>query len=189
MSPSAIATPHHCNTHHCQPTPLTTANLWHPLLPPTTTNHHWCHPPPASTTATTHHGGWQQWGTSVVGGNDGWQQMMGPVGGSGGWLSEKNFKIFFCSKWAKNPKKQHVLFLFYPYLGGGWVVQTQIWIHPYFVCFFYWTIPLALLLLLIFHWINMLLWRTIPSCVWIIPSWALYLTIFRILSKNFICWR
>ena len=36
------------------------------------------------------HGGWQQWGTSVVGGNYGWEQIMGPVGGSGGWLSEKN---------------------------------------------------------------------------------------------------
>ena len=38
-------------------------------------------PPQASTTVTTHHGGWQQWGASVVGGNDGWQQMVGPVGG------------------------------------------------------------------------------------------------------------
>ena len=63
-------------------TPLTTANLWHPLLPPITTNHHCSHPPPASTTATIHHGGWRQWGTSVVGGNDEWQQMMGPVSGS-----------------------------------------------------------------------------------------------------------
>ena len=40
-----------------------------------------------------HHGGWRQWGTSVVGGNDGWQQMMGPVGGSGGWLNEKKFNF------------------------------------------------------------------------------------------------
>ena len=119
--------PHHCNTHHCQPTPLTTANLWHPLLPPTTTNHHWCHPPPASTTATTYHGGWWQWGTSVVGGNDGWQLMMDPVGGSGGWLSEKNF---FCSKWAKKPKKLHVFFCFIHIWGvGGWVRPKYGYIH------------------------------------------------------------
>ena len=125
MSAFAIATPHLCNTHHCQPTPLTTANLWHPLLPPTAINHHWCHPPPASTIAATHHGGWWQWGTSVVGGNYGWQQMMGPVVAK--W---KNLKIFFCSKWAKKPKKQHVFFVLS--IFWGWVRQTQIWIYPYF---------------------------------------------------------
>ena len=26
--------------------------------------------------------------------SDGWQQLMGPVGDSGGWLDEKNSKIF-----------------------------------------------------------------------------------------------
>ena len=28
-------------------------------------------------------------------------------------------------------------FCFYPYLGGGWVFQTQIWIYPYFFLFFF----------------------------------------------------
>ena len=42
-------------------------------------------------------GGWLQWGASVVGSSDGWQQLMGPVGGSGWCLGEKN-QIFICFK-------------------------------------------------------------------------------------------
>ena len=44
--------------------------------------------------------------------------MMGPVGGSGGWLSEKN-QIFFVLN-AKKPKKTTCLFLFLS-IFGGWV--------------------------------------------------------------------
>ena len=40
-------------------------------------------------------------------------------------------------------------FLFYPYLGGGLVVQTQIWIYPYFFCFFIEPFPKRLLHILI----------------------------------------
>ena len=58
----------------------------------------------------------------MVGGNDEWQQkMMGPMGGSGGWLSEKT------------PKKITCLFLFYPYLGGWSDPNMDISI---FFCFF-----------------------------------------------------
>ena len=69
----------------------------------------------------------------MVGGNYGWEQIMGPVGGSGGWLSEKNSKIFFVPKELKSPKP--TCLFFYPYLGGRWVGQTQIWIYPYFFFF------------------------------------------------------
>ena len=41
----------------------------------------------------------------------------------------KNFQNFFCSKWAKKPKKQHVFFKIH--LGGvGWVGQTHRWRNP-----------------------------------------------------------
>ena len=51
--------------------------------------------------------------------------MMGPVavGGSGGWLSEKNYKKIFCSKLAKKPKKQHVFFVLS--IFGGWVLGSD----------------------------------------------------------------
>ena len=71
-------------THYYQPlTPTTT--IHHnkpPLIPPTTSNHH-CHHPPWWLVAVWCISGW-------------WQQMMGPVEGSGGWLSEKiqNFFVF-----------------------------------------------------------------------------------------------
>ena len=32
-----------------------------------------------------------------------------------------------------------LFFCFYPYLGDGWVGQTQTWIYPYF----FWTLPLV----------------------------------------------
>ena len=130
MPASGIATPHHSLQHPSLPTNAT--HYCQPLTP-TATTHHNKPPLMPPSPASTHHGGWWQWGTSAVGGNYGWQQMMNPVGGSGGWLSEKNF---FCSKWAKKPKKLHVFFLFYPYFGGGWVGQTQIWIYPYSFLFF-----------------------------------------------------
>ena len=65
----------------------------------------------------------------MVGGNDGWQQMLGPVGGSGGWLSEKKFKIFFVPNELNNPKNNMSFFCFIHIWGVG---QTQIWIYPYF---------------------------------------------------------
>ena len=34
-------------------------------------------------------GGCRQWGASVVGGDDGWRQLVAPVGGSGGLQGEK----------------------------------------------------------------------------------------------------
>ena len=89
--------------HYCQPLTLTA------------TTHHWSHPPSASTTATTHHGvrqrwvatvpvvciiGWWWWWVAAVDGSSGWQW----------WVVEwKTIKKFFCSKWAKKLKKQHVL--------------------------------------------------------------------------------
>ena len=50
-----------------------------------------------------------------------WQQLMGPVGGSanGGWLGEKILKKIFGFKWAKNPKKHHVFFVFIHVWGVG----------------------------------------------------------------------
>ena len=33
--------------------------------------------------------GWGQWGASLVSGGDEWQQLMAPVGGSGGFQGEK----------------------------------------------------------------------------------------------------
>ena len=53
----------------------------------------------------------------MVGGKDGWQQMMGPV--VGGYV--KKFKIFFVPNELKSQKKQHPNFSFYLNLGGGWV--------------------------------------------------------------------
>ena len=46
--------------------------------------------------------------------------MMGPVGGSVGWLSEKKFKFFFVPNELKSSKNQHV-FLFFLSIKGGWV--------------------------------------------------------------------
>ena len=69
--------------------------------------------------------GWWQLGESVVGSRDGWQQLM--VVGS----KVKNFRIFFVPNELKSPE-QHVFFCFYPHLGGGWVVQKQMWINPHF---------------------------------------------------------
>ena len=125
LPPSSIT----ANQHH-QPTTSDTHQSQPPLMPPTTSIRH----------CTTHHGGWQrgcrQWGASVVSGSDGWWQLMAPVGGSGGLQGEKTSKKIFCSKWAKKPKKQHVFFLFFPHLGGGWVCQKQVWNFPHF----FWTL-------------------------------------------------
>ena len=64
------------NTHYCQPlTPTATTHHNQPPLMPRTTSIHHCNNSP-----------WQEWGASVVGGSDGWQQLMGPVGGGDGWL-------------------------------------------------------------------------------------------------------
>ena len=50
----------------------------------------------------------------MVGGGDGWQKLMGPMDGSGGWLGEKNSKKIVPNE-LMSPKKQHVFFCFYPY--------------------------------------------------------------------------
>ena len=47
----------------------------------------------------------------MVGGSDGWQQLMGPVGGSGWWLDKERAKI---------PKKKQQAFFCFP-IFGGWV--------------------------------------------------------------------
>ena len=50
----------------------------------------------------------------------------------------KNFKIFFCSKWAKKPKKQHVFFVFLHTRGvGGWVRSKCVILHTFFEPFPY----------------------------------------------------
>jgi len=51
--------------------------------------------------------------------------MMGRVGSSGGWLSEKNSKKNFVPNELKSPKNNKNN---HPYLGVSWVAQTQIWI-------------------------------------------------------------
>ena len=56
---------------------------------------------------------------------------------SGGWQGEKTSEFFFVPNELKSSKKQHVVFLFFPYLGGGWVCQKQMWINPHFL-----TLPL-----------------------------------------------
>ena len=48
--------------------------------------------------------------------------MMGPVGGSGGWLSEKILKFFFVPNELKSPKN-NMSFYFFSIKGGGWGVQ------------------------------------------------------------------
>ena len=45
--------------------------------------------------------------------------MMGPVGGSGGWLSEKNIKNFFVPNELKSPKNNMSFFVLS--IFGGWV--------------------------------------------------------------------
>ena len=47
---------------------------------------------------------------------------------------KKNLKNFFVPNELKSPKN-NMSFLFYPYLGVGWVGQTQILIYPYFFVF------------------------------------------------------
>ena len=55
----------------------------------------------------------------MVGGGDGWQQLMGPVGGSGGWLGEKNSKNCFVPNELKRPKNNMSFFVFIHI--WGWV--------------------------------------------------------------------
>ena len=52
-------------------------------------------------------------GTLVVGGSDGWRQLMAPVGGSG----EKTSEFFLVPNELKSPPKQHV-FLFVFHIRG-----------------------------------------------------------------------
>ena len=52
-------------------------------------------------------------------------KKMAAVGGGSSclwwWVARwRNFKIFYCFKWAKKTKKK-VFFLFFPHLGGWWV--------------------------------------------------------------------
>ena len=47
----------------------------------------------------------------MVGGGDGWQKLMGPMDGSGGWLGEKNSKKIVPNE-LMSPKKTTFLFLF-----------------------------------------------------------------------------
>ena len=115
------------NTHDCQK-----------HHPPTVKTH----PPQPTTTDTLHlqlhHSQWWVvvFGTLVVGGVDGWQQLMVAVDGSIGWqwwvATWKNFIIFFCSKWAKKPQKTTCFFLFLSTLIGGWVGEKEMWINPHF---------------------------------------------------------
>ena len=58
--------------------------------------------------------------------------MMGPVGGSGGWLSEKKYKKIFVPNELKSPKNNMSFFVFFPHLGGGWVGQKQVWNFTHF---------------------------------------------------------
>ena len=48
----------------------------------------------------------------MVGGGDGWQKLMGPMDGSGGWLGEKNSKKKIVPNELMSPKKTTFLFLF-----------------------------------------------------------------------------
>ena len=67
-------------------------------------------------------GGGSAVGASVDGDNDGWQQMIGPDGGSGGCLSEKNSKFFFVPNELRSPKNNMSSFCFIHIWGmGGWV--------------------------------------------------------------------
>ena len=50
--------------------------------------------------------------------------MMGPVGGSGGWLGEKNSTIIFVTNELKCPPKNNMSFLFLS-IFGGWVVGSE----------------------------------------------------------------
>ena len=54
---------------------------------------------------------------------------MGPVGGSGGWLGEKNSKNFFVPNELKSPKNN---MFFLHTRGGGWVCQKQVCIFTHF---------------------------------------------------------
>ena len=64
----------------------------------------------------------------------------------GGWLQGEKFsEIFFVLNELKSPPKTTCLFCFYPHLGGGWAVQTQIWINPYFFFCFFLTLTLDML--------------------------------------------
>ena len=70
----------------------------------------------------------------MVGGSNGlWQQLVVGVGGGGSWWLQyvgmvveggrgEKLQIFFCSKWAKKPKKQDVILLFFS-IKGEWVGQ------------------------------------------------------------------
>ena len=62
--------------------------------------------------------------------------MMGPVGGSGGWLSEINFKKNFVPNELKSPKTTCLFFVLS--IFGGWVRPKYGYgyIHIFF-CLFY----------------------------------------------------
>ena len=114
MSPSAITTPH-----HCQPTQLTTANLWHPLQQTTA----------GATPNSIHHcNSWQH--SSVVGGNDGsseWQWWVAK------WKKLKNFFLFQMSFF--------VLSIFWGWVGWS---DPNIDISIFFLFFFYGNLPLLI---------------------------------------------
>ena len=69
--------------------------------------------------------GWWQWGEPVVGGGDGWQQLMVV------YCKEKNFQFFFVPNDLKSPKN-NMSFLFLTTFGGGLVCQKQMCLNPNF---------------------------------------------------------
>ena len=103
LHPTTTAT---TNILHYQQSPptATTNQSQQPLMPPNTSIHQYHHPPWLLCSS-----GWLQCGMFVVGGSDGWWQLM--------WQWWKNFYIFR-SKWAKMPNN-NMSFLFS--ILGGWV--------------------------------------------------------------------
>ena len=87
--------------------------------------------------------GWWQWGASVVGGGDGWQQLIAQVCGSWWCLwvfAVKNFKKYFLFQTNQKAQKitcLFIIFFYYILRGDGWVGQILNRKSYYFFFYFF----------------------------------------------------